>query len=980
MKTQTLIPRTTCPKTMAGRLRKPCATRLLALLFLLTLPGVLEAQFTYTTNNGAITITGYTGPGGAVTIPGTINGSPVTSIGDNAFAHCASLTSVTIPDSVINIGYGAFMLCPKLSAINVNTNNRAYSGVAGVLFNENQTTLIQYPAGKAGSYTIPGSVTSIGDNAFYYCTSLASVTIPDSVTSIGDNAFCCCTSLRGVTIPNSVTSIGDSALMECYSLTNLTVGSGVTNIGVAAFDGCTSLKAITVDPLNSSYSSVGGLLFNKSQTTLFQYPGGKTGTYTIPNSVTSIGACAFLDCTTLTGVTIGNSVASIGNQAFNYCTSLTAVIIPNSVTSIGVDAFLQCSSLTKLTIGSGVTSIADAAFQSCSNLTSVYFQGNAPSLGSDVFGGDNNVTVYYLAGTTGWGTTFGGRPTALWNLSVQYTVATGSFPASGGSVSGGGSFVSGSSVTVTATPSLGYTFVNWTENGAQVSASASYTFSVTTNRALTANFAPLYTVAASAAPAADGSVSGGGSFVSNSSVTVTATPSLGYAFVNWTENGVQVSPSASYTFTVTTNRALTANFAPLYTVTASASPRAGGSISGGGTCTNGDFVVLIATASPGYHFLDWTENGVVLSISNSLSFTVATNRSLVGYFAMNPTDTLTVTAAPTAGGRVSGGGTFEAGSSRTVTAAPNAGYIFATWTENGGIVSGSARYTVTLRGDRNLVANFIPNPFPGVSGTYSGLFADETNGVSQHSCGCFTITVAAKGAYTASLQVGGGRYSLIGQFDFAGTASQSIARPNAHALTVNLQLDLASGTDRVTGSVSDGTWTSALAGDRAIYDGRTKLAPEAGSYTMILAGAYGSANEPAGDSYGTFTVGKNGAISFTGTLADGTKVTPSAPVSKYGQWPFYASLYGGQGVLWSWLAFTNASDLGGPVAWVKLPLKTQVLSCGLLPGCRGARGAVLSSRQRDQCAGPDHQHGLDPDTGGRRLGAGHHQPDRTCGQ
>ncbi|MGO9203558.1 MAG: InlB B-repeat-containing protein, partial [Limisphaerales bacterium] len=266
--------------------------------------------------------------------------------------------------------------------------------------------------------------------------------------------------------------------------------------------------------------------------------------------------------------------------------------------------------------------------------------------------------------------------------------------------------------------------------------------------------------------------------------------------------------------------------------------------------------------------------------------------------------------------------------SRTVTAVPNAGYIFATWTENGAVVSGSASYAFTLRGDQDLVANFIPNPFPAISGAYNGLFCDETNGVSPQSCGCFTITVAAKGAYTGSLQVGGGRYSFVGQFDFAGTASQSIARTNANALTVDLQLDLANRTDRVTGSVSDGAWTSALAGDRAIYDGRTTLAPEAGSYTLVLAGAYGSTNKPAGDSYGALTVGKNGAISFTGTLADGTKVTPSAPVSKYGQWPFYASLCGGQGVLWSWLTFTNASDLGGAVAWVKLPLKTPYYPAG----------------------------------------------------
>ena len=360
---------------------------------------------------------------------------------------------------------------------------------------------------------------------------------------------------------------------------------------------------------------------------------------------------------------------------------------------------------------------------------------------------------------------------------------------------------------------------------------------------------------------------------------------------------------------------------------------------------------------------------------------MATNRSLVGYFEIHPTDTITVAAAPTVGGRVSGGGTFKAGGLGPRDGSPQCRlhlcHLDRKWGRREQF--GQLRLHAARR-PRFSGRSFIPNPFPAISGAYNGLFCDETNGVSPQSCGCFTITVAAKGAYTGSLQVGGGRYSFVGQFDFAGTASQSIARTNANALTVDLQLDLANGTDRVTGSVSDGAWTSALAGDRAIYDGRTTLAPEAGSYTLVLAGAYGSTNKPAGDSYGALTVGKNGAISFTGTLADGTKVTPSAPVSKYGQWPFYASLCGGQGVLWSWLTFTNASDLGGAVAWVKLPLKTPYLSCGLLPGCRGARGALLSSRQRDQCVGPDDQHGLDPDTGGRRLGAGHRQPDSPCGQ
>jgi YD repeat-containing protein len=389
----------------------------------LTYSGVVANQFNYTTNNGTITITGYTGPDGAVSIPSTLNGLPVTSIGyaafasrtsltsvtipnsvssigSQAFAECTSLTSVTIPNGVTSIGDEAFRGCTSLSAITVDALNSFYSSVAGVLFDKSQTLLIQYPGGKSGSYAIPNSVTNIGDFAFYRCFGLTSVTIPNSVTSIGYAAFNVCISLTSVTIPNSVTSIGDGAFDSCDSLTSVTIPSSVTSIGNGAFEQCYGLSAITVDALNSFYSGVAGVLFNKSQTTLIQCPGGKAGSYMIPNNVTSIG-----------------------ENAFGGCKSLTSVTIPNSVTSIGVNAFHHCTSLTNATIGNGVTSIGDIAFDYCTSLTGVYFQGNAPSIGLDTFLFANNVTVYYLPGTTGWGTSFGGLPTALWKPLVETSVA-----------------------------------------------------------------------------------------------------------------------------------------------------------------------------------------------------------------------------------------------------------------------------------------------------------------------------------------------------------------------------------------------------------------------------------------------------------------------------------------------------------------------------------------------------------------------------
>ena len=136
----------------------------------------------------------------------------------------------------------------------------------------------------------------------------------------------------------------------------------------------------------------------------------------IGESVTSIGDSAFAYCYSLPSVSMPNSVTNIGAGAFCQCYSLASVTIPNGVTSIAGDAFYDCTSLTNVTLGTGVSTIGDYAFDGCSSLKAVYFQGNAPSLGYDVFSGDYNVTVYYLPGTTGWGSTFGGRPTAQWLL------------------------------------------------------------------------------------------------------------------------------------------------------------------------------------------------------------------------------------------------------------------------------------------------------------------------------------------------------------------------------------------------------------------------------------------------------------------------------------------------------------------------------------------------------------------------------------
>jgi hypothetical protein len=265
--------------------------------------------------------------------------SAIISIDTSAFCGCSSLTSVTIPSSVTNIRDFAFYLSGLTSIsipssvtsigvfaltglVNISSRNLNYSSLEGILFNKHKTTLIYYPTSKTGNYTVPSSVISIESFAFNDCNNLTAVTIPFSVTSIGYYSFQSCIGLTSFTIPASVISIGSGAFQYCSGLSSIFIPFSVTSIGRFAFS-CNAL--ITVDDSNPNYSSEDGILFNKNKTVLVQCPISKTGSYTIPPTVTSIGVCAFLNCKYISSIVIPASITAMGFMAFYRCSGLTTL-------------------------------------------------------------------------------------------------------------------------------------------------------------------------------------------------------------------------------------------------------------------------------------------------------------------------------------------------------------------------------------------------------------------------------------------------------------------------------------------------------------------------------------------------------------------------------------------------------------------------------------------------------------------------------
>ena len=306
--------------------------------------------------------------------------------------------TITYHDStytVTSIGDYAFQYCTSLTSI---TLPEGLTSIGDYAF-RNCSSLT--------SITLSESLTSIGSYAFYGCTSLTSITLSEGLTSIGSYAFYGCTGLTSISLPESLTSIGSYAFYGCTSLTSISLPDGITSLGSYAFYSCTGLISITLPEGLTSISE--GIFCGCTSLSSITLPGSLTsiGDYafegctsltsvTLPESLTSIGSCAFEGCTSLSSITLPESLTSIGSYAFCGCTSLTSISLPDGITSLGSYAFYSCTDLISITLPEGLTSISEGIFSGCTSLSSITLPGSLTSIGNYAFEGCTSLTSVTL--------------------------------------------------------------------------------------------------------------------------------------------------------------------------------------------------------------------------------------------------------------------------------------------------------------------------------------------------------------------------------------------------------------------------------------------------------------------------------------------------------------------------------------------------------------------------------------------------------
>lgn len=406
---------------------RSASLRLLSLFFAICLFQVASAavsgEYSYTVINGEVTITSFgssNGTQGAVVVPETLGGLPVTAIGAKAFYYLYRVTSITLPESVTSIGEGAFQNCSQATSINLpagltTLGKNTFSGCSALVTATVPGGVGKIPSGAfnlcAGlqSVVVSPGITEIGDTAFGQCSTLTHVSLPEGITRIAPHAFRLCPALESLAIPTTVTelggfafwgcsriripllpanlaSIGSSAFLSCTALETFQIPASVTTLGDGVVADCRSLAAVSIDPANPAFAVKDGILFNKTFTELVAYPAGNhLSSYLVPVTVSSIRPSTFRGCPSLTALTIVGPVQAIGNDTCNSCPELRVVSLPAGLLSIGESAFAYSPKLRDIALPSTLTAIGSGAFRNCSALHEVAVPGGVKNIGWGAF-------------------------------------------------------------------------------------------------------------------------------------------------------------------------------------------------------------------------------------------------------------------------------------------------------------------------------------------------------------------------------------------------------------------------------------------------------------------------------------------------------------------------------------------------------------------------------------------------------------------
>ncbi len=349
----------------------------------------VRADYDFEIVDGGVEITHYNDREftGVLEIPAELGGHPVVSLGSGSFGYdpfssmppsAAAISGVVIPDSVVDIADYAFAYCPNLVEVVMGQN------------------VVSIGMGGQGS-------------TFAQCNNLQTIDLGESLEMIGDWVFWGCEALANITFPNSLTSIGANAFSGCNALTSVAIPEHVEHIGAGAFGFfgiaklfelpymLESLTNITVSSGNAWYSDVDGVLFDKDQRELIQYPGGREGPYTIPEGVLEIMPEAFRETTALTALSMPDSLTSIGFSAFSGCTNLASVAMSAGITNIADGAFQDCLALVSIDLPTGLTHLGGSAFRGCQSLLSIHIPGSLTSMEDSVFAGCSSLEEATIA-------------------------------------------------------------------------------------------------------------------------------------------------------------------------------------------------------------------------------------------------------------------------------------------------------------------------------------------------------------------------------------------------------------------------------------------------------------------------------------------------------------------------------------------------------------------------------------------------------